>query len=123
LLDGAGELLSLTLCHQADGKPAQFEERLINLAAAPAARTEDFARIPPGSWLLRHIDWTEAEHTIMAEAASGPIARRLEIVARSPCLIVERRTWNGKVPITFTRLWHPAGSRKLSGRFMRVRER
>ncbi len=128
LLDGAGELLSLALCHRADGKPAQFEERLINLAAAPAARTEDFARIPPGSWLLRHIDWTEAEHTITAGAAPGPIARRLEIEARSPCLIVERRTWNGKVPITFTRLWHPAGSRKLSGRklsgrFMRVRER
>ena len=122
-LDADAEMLSLTLRHCADGEPVQFEERLINLAAAPAARDETFALTPPGRWLLRNVDWTEAEHAISARAAPDGIADRLDIEPGSACLIVERRTWNGTVPVTFARLWHPSETRRLIGRFARVRNR
>jgi GntR family transcriptional regulator, histidine utilization repressor len=120
LLDADTELLSLTLRHCADDRPVQFEERLINLAAAPAARDETFTSVPPGRWLLRHVDWTEAEHTISAREAPGAIAALLDIEPGSACLIVERRTWNGTLPVTFARLWHPGATRRLIGRFDRV---
>jgi GntR family histidine utilization transcriptional repressor len=120
-LDPPAPLLWLTLRHRAADRPVQFEERLINLAAAPAAREEAFDQVPPGRWLLRTVDWTEAEHTISARAAPDDIAASLDIAPGSVCLVVERRTWNAAVPVTFARLWHPGETRQLTGRFTRVR--
>jgi len=110
-------LLATATRHLSDGIPVQLEERLINLAAAPAAEAERFAATPPGRWLLDHVPWTEAEHAISAENAPARIAQRLGIAPGSACLVVERRTWNGDVPVTFARLWHPGARHRLVGRF------
>ncbi|HVJ52913.1 MAG TPA: UTRA domain-containing protein [Aliidongia sp.] len=114
-------LLALTVRHRADDRPVQLEERLINLTAAPQALDETFEPMPPGRWLLRTIDWTEAEHAISAGGAPAGIARPLDIEPDTACLIVERRTWNGAMPVTFARLWHPGDTRRLIGRFTRTR--
>lgn len=110
-------VLRLALCHAADGRPVQLEERLVNLAAAPAIRDESFERVAPGRWLLDHVPWTEAEHLIRAAEASAAVAQHLRIRRGAACLVVERRTWRGDQPITFARLTSPAGAQVLSGRF------
>ncbi len=110
-------LLALTTRHLADETPMQVEERLINLRAARAAAREPFAETPPGRWLLDHVPWTEAEHAIQAARAPAPIARLLGIKAGDAALVVERRTWNGRVPVTFARLWHAGERHRLVGRF------
>jgi GntR family histidine utilization transcriptional repressor len=112
-----GELLMLTVRHFSDGEPLQIERRLINLAAAPAARDESFATLPPGSWLIRSVAWSEAEHVILAEGASPEMARLLGVEAGSACLVVERRTWRESLPVTWARLVHPGDKRRLVGRF------
>jgi GntR family histidine utilization transcriptional repressor len=116
-LDVATALLWLLVEHRADGKPVQLEERLINLAAARAARKETFRKLPPGEWLLRELPWTEARHTILARAARGATAQLLHLEPGSACLVVERQTWNRETPITFARLWHPGEQHRLVGRF------
>lgn len=116
-LDPATPLLWLLVEHCADGKPVQLEERLINLAATPAARKQAFRKLAPGEWLLRELPWTEARHAILARAARGASARLLQLEPGSACLVVERQTWNGAVPVTFARLWHPGEQHRLVGRF------
>jgi GntR family histidine utilization transcriptional repressor len=113
----AGEALLLTVRHFADGEPLQIEQRLINLAAVPAARDELFQTLPPGSWLIRNVGWSDAEHVILAEGAPPEIARLLRVAAGSACLVVERRTWEEGTPITWARLLHPGDKRRLIGRF------
>ena len=67
------------------------------------AETADFASEPPGTWLLEHAPWTQAEHRISAVAAEGQVARELGLPAGAPCLYLERRTWRGEDTITIAK--------------------
>ena len=110
-------LLWLLVEHYAGERPVQLEERLINLEAAPRAARQGFLKTSPGEWLLAHVPWSQAEHTILARAARGRTAELLKLRPGSPCLVVERQTWDGEVPVTFARLWHPGEEHRLVGRF------
>jgi GntR family histidine utilization transcriptional repressor len=110
-------LLAVTTRHLDGARPVQLEERLISLAAVPTAATEAFAAVPPGRWLLDHVPWTEAEHAISAAAAPARIAGLLGMAAGAPALVIERRTWNGALPVTWARLWHAGARHRLVGRF------
>ncbi len=103
--------------HRINRAVVQVEERLINCSAVPAMRAADFNNTSPGRWLLDQVPWTEAEHTIHAVNATGRTAELLEVADGTAALLVERRTWNGRKPITFVRLWHPGDARVLVGRF------
>lgn len=110
-------LLRLLVRHFSDGEPFQVEERLINLALVPEAESEPFAEVPPGSWLVANVPWSEAEHVISAEGAAPETARLLDLEPGTACLVVERRTWSDDVPITWARLVHPGEKRRLVARF------
>ncbi len=107
----------LMVRHFADGEPLQIEERVISLAVAPEAADEPFDEVPPGTWLVAHVPWTDAEHVISAEGASPEVARLLDIAPATACLVVERRTWDHGAPVTRARLVHPGDKRRLVGRF------
>jgi len=110
-------LLALTALHQAGGLPFCFEERWINLEAVPGAADASFTDEAPGSWLLRRVPWNEAEHEISARGASGPAAGALGVAMGTPCLVIERRTWNEAHVVTFVRLTYPGESHTLIARF------
>jgi GntR family transcriptional regulator, histidine utilization repressor len=112
-----GELLALRCLHLANGRPFALEERLISLATVPEAEGVDFAVEPPGSWLLGHVPWTEAEHRISAINADDDIAAALEVARNSACLALERRTWRGSADITHVRQVFPGTSFDLVARF------
>lgn len=103
--------------HLADGKPFQLEERLINMEAAPGVAAHPFDAESPGSWLLAHVPWTDAEHKIFAREAPAELARLLKVRPRAACLLVDRRTWNGRTPVTMARMWHPGSRHCLVGHF------
>jgi GntR family histidine utilization transcriptional repressor len=111
------EVIEVRGRHRANGTPVQIERRLINLEAAPAAEKADFSSTPPGRWLLDHIAWTDAEHLIRAVNADRETAALLEIEERTACLMVERRTWANRLPITWVSLVNPGASRQIVGRF------
>ena len=59
-------VLALTCLHSAGSRPFALEQRLISLVAVPQAAEIDFAKVPPGTWLLQHVPWNEATHEIAA---------------------------------------------------------
>jgi GntR family histidine utilization transcriptional repressor len=125
-----GAVLELRCRHFADGRAYAIEDRLINLGAVPAAAAVDFAVEPPGSWLLGHVPWTEAEHAIAAINADAPTALLLGVARGAACLRLERWTWYdhsasaAAVPgrqlperITHVRQTFPGTAYRLSARF------
>ena len=113
----AGRGVQETSRHRAAGGPFEFEERWINLDRVSEAETRDFAERSPGAWLLEHVPWTEAEHTIYATGADAVTAGPLELSEGAPCLCIERRTWIGDDTVTFVRLTYPGARKRLVGRF------
>jgi GntR family histidine utilization transcriptional repressor len=111
-----GRVLAMTCLHRAAGQPFALEERLISLSAAPEAEAVDFTTSPPGSWLLTHVPWTEAEHRISAVNA-GKAARLLGLEPEAACLVLERLTWRGEVRITHVRMTFPGEAYDLTARF------
>jgi GntR family histidine utilization transcriptional repressor len=116
-LAAGGELLELHCVHRADGRAFALEERLISLAAVPEAAHVDFARESPGTWLLAHVAWTQAEHRISAINASREVARRLELAERDACLVLERKTWRARTHITHVKQLFPGAQFDLAAHF------
>lgn len=96
-------ILSITCRHLANGQPLVFEARTISLKTVPEAAEADLSCVPPGSWLLEHVPWTEAEHRISALNADRELAAALDIERAAACLCLERRTWRSGAPVTFVR--------------------
>lgn len=118
LLQGAdGAIMALTCRHFAGATPYALESRLINLSAVPQAAEVDFSAIPPGSWLLEHVPWTEAEHRISAINADANIAHGLDIGERDACIAMDRWTWRGTDRITYARLIYPGDNHTLIAHF------
>jgi GntR family transcriptional regulator, histidine utilization repressor len=116
-LPAGTEMLSISTLHLMDEVPAAFEQRLINLAAVPETRDEPFTDVPPGTWLLSRVPWTDAEHVIRAVNADGMLVKRLQVVAGSACLVLERRTWQAGIFVTEARITYPGERHRLVGRF------
>jgi GntR family histidine utilization transcriptional repressor len=114
---GPGRMLDLTGLHYADSRPLAVEYRRTRLEAVPDIEQASFETEPPGSWLLRHVPWTEAETRISATAADSRIAALLELDEGAPLLQIERRTWRGSDRITFVRQQFRAESYDLFARF------
>ena len=112
-----GRVVAIACRHCADGVPFAIEDRLIDLGAVPEAARANFAIEPPGSWLLHHVPWTEAEHSISAIVADESAAEALEIAAGAPCLVIDRRTFRSGRTLTAVRLIYPGESHKLVARF------
>lgn len=119
LLDASSPLpiLELICRHFAGDDPFCFEERIINLAAVPEAETMVFTDVAPGSWLLRQVPWTMAEHRIRATEASGAAAKALGVRQGLPCLVIERKTRSANHAITFVRLTYAGSAHELVASF------
>lgn len=115
--DGVVPVLEIECLHMAGKRPFCLEHRVINLLAVPEATNESFEEHSPGTWLLRQVPWTLAEHHIRAAAATPEMAAALQIKARSSCLIVERTTRSMDVTITFVRLAYPGDMHQLVASF------
>lgn len=98
-----GALMQIDGLHLADDVPLCVEYRLVSVSAVPAIVDADFRSTAPGTWLLRHIPWTEAESRISAVAASSEVASKLDIPTGAACLCIERQTWRDAQPVTSVR--------------------
>ncbi|MBX3147674.1 MAG: histidine utilization repressor [Gemmatimonadales bacterium] len=116
-LDSDSPVLEVNGLHLAADQPFCHERRVINLAAVPQAAEESFADTSPGSWLVNHVPWTEAEHRIRAVPASAEMAHQLQIPRGTACLVVERRTWRTDHTVTHVTLTYPGSVHQLVARF------
>lgn len=118
-----GPVLEVEGVHLADGTPLAFEHRLISIARVPEVLAADLAATAPGTWLLGHVPWTEAENRISATAASSVLARALGIAPGDPCLTITRRTWRGGDPVTLVHQHFIAERHELIARFGAAEDR
>ncbi|MDH2312382.1 GntR family transcriptional regulator [Methylobacterium brachiatum] len=107
-------ILHLKCLHLADGRPYQFEDRLINPAAAPQVLDEPFEVIGPNEWLVTSAPFTRGEFSFLADRPSAEEADILGIAPHAPVFVGERRTWLLARPITFVRMVHPQTHRLRS---------
>jgi GntR family histidine utilization transcriptional repressor len=114
------KMLCVSTLHLMDEVPEAYEQRLINLATVPEAKDETFADDPPGTWLLRRVPWTDAEHIVRAVNADSTMAKRLHIETGTACLVLERRTWQAGAFVTEARITYPGDRHRLVGRFSPV---
>ncbi|AMM86534.1 histidine utilization repressor [Martelella sp. AD-3] len=112
-----GRVLSLKGLHTAGRRPFCLEDRLVSLEEVPQARETDFARNPPGTWLLEQVPWSAAEHRIRATGADRDAADILDLAEGAPCLVIERRTWNASGSITQVYLTYPGDMHTLVAQF------
>jgi GntR family histidine utilization transcriptional repressor len=116
-VDLRAPVLALRCRHDAAKQPFALEDRLMNLKAVPEAARQDFTIVPPSTWLVDHVPWTEAEHRISACNADKSLAGDLNIDEGAACLVIERCTWRNGDPITAVRLVHPGPLYDLTARF------
>ena len=113
----ATPLLSLITLHRANNKPFCHETRTINLSAVPTAIEADFDTYTPGSWLVHHVPWTDAEHRIRAAQTAPQVSKVLGVAKGAAGLVVERRTWLRGQPVTHVVFTYPAEGHELVARF------
>ncbi|WP_244497125.1 histidine utilization repressor [Aureimonas sp. D3] len=118
---GLGEprpVLSILCRHFAARQPFCLENRLIDLTVVPdAAETAFSAAEPPGAWLMARVPWTSAEHTIRAAGADALTSAALLIPPGTPCLVIDRRTWNSDASVTAVEITYPGEAHELVARF------
>lgn len=117
-IDVPVEIIHVVSLHLADKQPFALEDRQISLATAPSAAQVDFAEIPPSSWLLSHVPWTNADHAISVTQLSAEHAKILNVEVGAPCLKLERRTWSSGGTITHTCQYYPEGHLMLHAQFI-----
>ncbi|MBD1551863.1 histidine utilization repressor [Pseudomonas typographi] len=107
------------LLHLENDIPVQIEDRYVNPAVAPDYLQQDFTRETPYVYLNRVAPLTEGEHLVEAILAEPHECQWLQIPEAEPCLLIRRRTWSGRHPVTLARLVHPGSRHRLEGRFSR----
>ncbi len=114
----AGEPAFHTLIvHLENGLPLQCEDRYVNPAEAPGYLAADFAQLTPTQYLFQHTALWRAQYSIEAALPTAEEAALLGIDPAAPCLVVVRRTFSRRGPITLARLVHPGSRYTLNGDF------
>ena len=113
----AGRVFHSVLVHFENGVPIQFEDRLVNPAAAPGYLAVDFEKITPTHYLLAVAPLSEASFSIEASLPTDQEARALHIAVGEPCLVMTRCTVSGPHVASLARLVYPGLRYSFAGKF------
>ena len=113
-LGETARMVHVRCLHFADGKPFQFEDRWIHIAAVPEAEIESFELTNPNEWLVQAVPFTDVEFTFQAEPADAEVSVMLGVKPGAAVFVAERTTWLSGVPVTFARMHFQPGYRMVS---------
>lgn len=105
------------IVHFENSVPVQIEDRYVNAQVAPDYLQQDFTEETPYAYLTRVAPLSAGEHVVEAILAEPDECALLNIGEGEPCLLIRRRTWSGRTPVTAARLIHPGSRHRLEGRF------
>jgi GntR family histidine utilization transcriptional repressor len=112
-LPNDGVVFHSRILHKEDGTPIQLEDRFVNAEEAPDYLDQDFTRLTPHAYLLRETEVTFVDNTIRAIRPDEESRIALQIDLGQPCLLLDRRTWRGDVPVTRSRFLYPGDRYRL----------
>lgn len=110
LADG-GDMLHVQTLHLSDNRPHMYEDRWVNIAAAPTILDASLETVSPNEWLVREVPYSRGDISFSACTAGETVAQALEIAAASAVFLVERTTWMNETPITTLKMYYPEGFR------------
>lgn len=105
------DVLFLKTLHFADERPYAFEERYINLKAAPEAEKLRFQDVSANEWLVHNAPYSHGDLSFFALNADEALCEKLDAVPGTALFAMERITWSGNQPITHVRLIFAPGYR------------
>lgn len=110
-LSADADMLHLRALHFADGHPFAYEDRWVNIAAIPQIVEVAFDNVSANEWLVGNAPFTRGDIALSAANAAGAQAELLGVREGDALFIVDRTTWNGRLPITSVRLAYAPGYR------------
>ena len=105
------DVLYLKSLHFADDRPYAYEERYINLEAAPGAEQMDFSEVSPNEWLVHNAPYSHGDISFFAVNADETLSKKLDAATGTALFAMERITFSGPLPITHVRLIFAPGYR------------
>ncbi|HHI70820.1 MAG TPA: UTRA domain-containing protein [Rhodobacteraceae bacterium] len=116
-LPSGHKVLALELLHFEDGRPLQYERRLVREEFAPELLSLDFSRQSLHAYLQSIAPASEVEHVVEAGLADTAACRYLKLEPADPVLRIRRRTWVGQRVVTVGYFSHPGVRFRVSVRF------
>lgn len=92
-LKTSDRVLHIQTVHMANARPFVFEDRWVNLSAAPEILNAPLDRISANEWLVRKIPYSNGDVVFGASEATRPVAEALETREGASLFTVRRRTW------------------------------
>jgi len=105
------DVLFLKTLHFSDNRPFAFEERYINLEAAPGAREAEFDKVSANEWLVHNAPYSHGDLSFFALNSDEALAAKLDTAPGNALFVMERITWAHEIPITHVRLVYAPGYR------------
>lgn len=95
----------------ADDRPFAYEDRWVNLAAAPGFDSAPLNRISPNEWLVQNTPFAHGTLEYSAAAASEEEAGHLGCAPGTPVMVLKRQTFGPDAPVTAMSLTYAPGHR------------
>ncbi len=102
-------VLHLQTVHLADGAPYAFEDRWVNIKAAPGIVDAPLADISANEWLLKQVPYSSGDVAFSAAPAGPREAAALEVQEGAALFIIDRTTWLNGCHVTTMRLHYRPG--------------
>ena len=102
-------LMHLQTLHFASGEPHVFEDRWVNIDAAPTIVEAPLDTISVNEWLIREVPYSHGDIIFAAQKASELEARALNICSGDALFTIDRVTWLDDIYITAVKLFYPPG--------------
>lgn len=101
--------LHLQTIHFADEQPHAYEDRWVNIDAAPRIIDAPFDEISANEWLVKNIPYTNGEIIFTAAQASKHITEIMATPIDAALMCVDRTTWLGETFVTTMKLFYKPG--------------
>ena len=108
-LEPSEPLLHLETVHLASGHPHAFEDRWVNIDAAPGILDAPLDKISVNEWLIREVPYSSGDVIFAAQNAGPREAKALNTLPGDALFTIDRATWFNDVYVTAVKLFYPPG--------------
>ncbi len=95
----------------ADDRPFSYEDRWVNLTAAPGFDTCPLEQISPNEWLVQNAPFSHGTLNYSASPATEEEATHLACLPGTPVMVLKRHTFGPDAPVTAMSLTFAPGHR------------
>lgn len=108
-LEPSEPLLHLETVHLASSHPHAFEDRWVNIDAAPGILDAPLDKISVNEWLIREVPYSSGDVIFAAQNAGPREAKALNTLPGDALFTIDRATWFNDVYVTAVKLFYPPG--------------